>query len=90
MTNTTIPDDWTGIPEEVEKIIASRTVKKTSNFGKTAIREVTRPFRFIEFSREVGLTNSRAHAYVKQGVNPTPAARKAIISWCKKNRRKGK
>jgi hypothetical protein len=89
MTNTTISDDWTGIPEEVEKIIASRTVKTQHVIG-AVVTDVTRPFKFVDFVRESGITYRRAHSYIRQSIIPSSSAKRAIISWCKKNRRKGK
>lgn len=90
MTNTTIPDDWTGIPEEVEKIIASRRVTKerTSTNGDSVIHTTsTRPMRFIQFAREVDLTLQNAHRYIRQGKIPTEAAKNAIIAWVRIHRK---
>lgn len=93
MSNPTTLDDWNDIPAEVEKIIASRIVhtRGAAIRGKSAVMtEVTRPFRFIEFSREVGIDNAQAHRYIRQGVIPDGPARKAIIKWCEKNRKHAK
>lgn len=93
MSNPTTLDDWNGIPEEVEKIIASRIVhtRGAAIRGKSAIlTDIKRPFRFIEFSKEIGIDNAQAHRYIRQGVVPEGDARGKIIAWCKKNRRRVK
>lgn len=93
MTTNTIPDDWTGIPAEVETLIAGRTVRTRGAVlrGKSAVvTDITRPMRFIEFSREVGIDNAQAHRYIRQGVVPEGGARALILSWVKKNRKRAK
>lgn len=88
MSNPTIPDDWTGIPEEVEKIITARTIRTRRVIGDV-VTDVTRPFRFIEFAREIGMgiTYRRAHSYIRQGIIPDARTRSKITAWCEKNRK---
>lgn len=93
MTQTTIPDDWTGIPAAVEEIIKNRIVhtRGAAARGKSVIlTDIKRPFRFREFSTEVGIDNGQAWRYIRGGVIPEGAARESIIKWVKKNRKRAK
>lgn len=93
MTNTTIPDNWSGIPEEVEAIIASRTVRIRSKIlqGKSVVRSTReRPMQFAEFAREVSIDPAQADRYIRRGVVPSGPARAKILAWVKKNRKRVK
>lgn len=84
---------WQTIAALVESLIAKLEVEREYKVmvGGTESRVTkTRPMRFIEFSRGVGINNALAHRVIRGGVKPSANTRAKVVAWCEKNSENGK
>lgn len=80
-TKTQLP--WSDIRKRVLKLLETLTVTTSKQIGPEET-VTTRPLRFVEFSRAVGIDNGKLHHVIRNNMPPTATIEAAVREWVSK------